>query len=125
MATPEPVAGPLPLDGFRVLDLTAHRAGPTAARQLADWSADVVLENYRSNVKYRLGVDYESVKKVNPRSVYSRRRCARPRNRASIPPRSSMNWAMIAGQSRRSRKGRGVTESTANKTLTRRPLARR
>jgi crotonobetainyl-CoA:carnitine CoA-transferase CaiB-like acyl-CoA transferase len=114
----------LPLDGVRVLDLTAHRAGPTAARQLADWGADVVrieapgpqvdatgsrrdgpdfqnlhrnkramtlnlkspeglkiflqlaeqadvvLENYRSDVKYRLGVDYEAVKKVNPRIVY-------------------------------------------------------
>jgi crotonobetainyl-CoA:carnitine CoA-transferase CaiB-like acyl-CoA transferase len=115
---------PLPLDGFRVLDLTAHRAGPTAARQLADWGADVVrieapgpqvdatgsrrdgpdfqnlhrnkramtldlkspegleiffrlaeradvvLENYRSDVKYRLGVDYDAVRRVNPRIVY-------------------------------------------------------
>src|SRR5688500_13337890 len=33
---------PLPLNGFKVLDLTAHRAGPTAVRQLADWGADVV-----------------------------------------------------------------------------------
>jgi crotonobetainyl-CoA:carnitine CoA-transferase CaiB-like acyl-CoA transferase len=32
--------------------------------------ADVVVENFRSEVKYRLGVDYESVKKVNPRIVY-------------------------------------------------------
>ena len=115
----------LPLNGFKVLDLTAHRAGPTAVRQLADWgadvikieapggpevdatgsrrngpdfqnlhrnkrsltlnlkapeglqifmemakTADVVVENYRSNVKHKLGVDYESVKKVNPRIVY-------------------------------------------------------
>jgi crotonobetainyl-CoA:carnitine CoA-transferase CaiB-like acyl-CoA transferase len=119
MATP-----PLPLNGFRVIDLTAHRAGPTAARQLADWGADVVkieapgpqvdatgsrrdgpdfqnlhrnkramtlnlksaeglriffqlaeradvvLENYRSDVKYRLGVDYEAVRRVNPRIIY-------------------------------------------------------
>jgi formyl-CoA transferase len=111
----------LPLNGFKVLDLTAHRAGPTAVRQLADWgadvikieepggpdvdatgsrrngpdfqnlhrnkrsltlnlktpeglkiffdlakTADVVVENYRSTVKHRLGVDYEAVKKVNP-----------------------------------------------------------
>ena len=115
----------LPLNGFKVLDLTAHRAGPTAVRQLADWgadvikieapggpeidatgskrsgpdfqnlhrnkrsltlnlktpegleiffklvkTADVVVENFRSTVKHKLGVDYESVKKVNPRIVY-------------------------------------------------------
>jgi formyl-CoA transferase len=118
----------LPLSRFKVLDLTAHRAGPTCARQLADWGADVikieppaalddepgggligkrhgsdfqnlhrnkrsltlnlkdprgkaiffklvegadvVLENYRSDVKTRLGVDYEACRKVNPRIVY-------------------------------------------------------
>ena len=32
----------LPLQDFKVLDLTAHRAGPTAVRQLADWGADVI-----------------------------------------------------------------------------------
>ncbi|HEV2300534.1 MAG TPA: CoA transferase [Stellaceae bacterium] len=115
---------PLPLDHIKVVDLTAHRAGPTAARQLADWGAqvikveapgeavdatgsrrdgfdfqnlhrnkramslnlksgegreiffklareaDVVVENYRSDVKHRLGIDYEAVRKVNPRVVY-------------------------------------------------------
>src|SRR5512132_809592 len=115
---------PLPLNDFRVIDLTAHRAGPTAVRQLADWGAqvikiepsgelvdatgsrrdgpdfqnlhrnkramtlnlksdegraiffqlaaraDVVVENYRSDVKHRLGIDYEAVRKVNPRIVY-------------------------------------------------------
>jgi len=115
----------LPLEGLSVLDLTAHRAGPTAVRQLADWGADVikieppgagkgdiigtarhgfdfqnlhrskrsmtlnlktdeahaifmqlaakadvVVENYRSDVKYRLRVDYDTVAKVNPRIVY-------------------------------------------------------
>jgi formyl-CoA transferase len=33
-------------------------------------TADVVVENYRSTVKHKLGVDYEAVKKVNPRIVY-------------------------------------------------------
>jgi crotonobetainyl-CoA:carnitine CoA-transferase CaiB-like acyl-CoA transferase len=114
----------MPLTGFTVIDLTAHRAGPTAVRQLADWGADVikieapgehtdatgsrrdgpdfqnlhrnkrsltldlktaegrkiffqlaeradvVVENFRSTVKHRLGVDYEAVKKINPRIVY-------------------------------------------------------
>ena len=31
--------------------------------------ADVVVENYRPDVKHRLGVDYESLKAVNPRIV--------------------------------------------------------
>lgn len=31
--------------------------------------ADVVVENYRPDVKYRLGVDYESLRKVNPRII--------------------------------------------------------
>src|SRR5471030_318576 len=115
----------LPLNGLSVLDLTAHRAGPTAVRQLADWGADVikieppgeakgdvvggnrlgfdfqnlhrnkrgmtlnlktpeahaifmqlakkadvVVENYRSDVKYRLKVDYDTIAAVNPRIVY-------------------------------------------------------
>ncbi len=34
-------------------------------------TADVVVENYRPDVKYRLGVDYESLKKINPRIVYA------------------------------------------------------
>jgi crotonobetainyl-CoA:carnitine CoA-transferase CaiB-like acyl-CoA transferase len=115
----------LPLANLTVLDLTAHRAGPTAVRQLADWgaevikieppgaakgdvvggnrhgfdfqnlhrnkramtlnlksadgrdiffklarNADVVVENYRSDVKHRLGIDYKAVAKINPRIVY-------------------------------------------------------
>jgi formyl-CoA transferase len=115
----------LPLEHITVLDLTLHRAGPTCARQFADWgakvikievpggpkgeatganrlgpdyqnlhrnklnmtinlkseegraifldlakTADVVIENYRSDVKHRLGIAYEAVAKVNPRIVY-------------------------------------------------------
>ncbi len=110
---------------FKVLDLTRVRAGPTAARQLADWgadvikielpkgldesdmggprhgpdfqnlhrnkrsltlnlkepdgvaifkkmveSADVVIENYRPDVKFRLGIDYETLRAINKRIVY-------------------------------------------------------
>ncbi len=32
-------------------------------------SADVVVENYRPDVKFRLGVDYESLAKINPRII--------------------------------------------------------
>jgi len=32
--------------------------------------ADVVVENFRPDVKGKLGIDYESVRKVNPRIVY-------------------------------------------------------
>jgi len=115
----------LPLDGTVVLDLTRARAGPTAARHLGDWgadvikieapseskteglggarhgpdflnlhrnkrsmtlnlksdegreiflslakTADVIVENYRAEVKFRLGIDYETVRAINPRIVY-------------------------------------------------------
>jgi formyl-CoA transferase len=33
--------------------------------------SDVVVENYRPDVKFRLGVDYESLAKINPRLVYA------------------------------------------------------
>ncbi len=32
--------------------------------------ADVIVENYRPDVKHRLGIDYESIKAINPRIVY-------------------------------------------------------
>jgi crotonobetainyl-CoA:carnitine CoA-transferase CaiB-like acyl-CoA transferase len=38
-------------------------------RRLAE-KADVVVENFRPDVKARLGIDYESVRKINPRIVY-------------------------------------------------------
>ena len=126
-ATLEAQVRKLPLSRYTVIDLTAHRAGPTCARQLADWGADVikieapsainkdkggvtgernnfdfqnlhrnkrslslnlkdpkgkevffrlvakadvVIENFRSEVKHRLGIDYEACCKVNPRIVY-------------------------------------------------------
>ncbi len=32
--------------------------------------ADVIVENYRSDVKHRLKVDYDTVAKINPRIIY-------------------------------------------------------
>ncbi|PYM12842.1 MAG: formyl-CoA transferase [Candidatus Rokuibacteriota bacterium] len=113
----------LPLAGYRVIDLTRARSGPTAVRQLAEMGADVVkveavedpdvefgrhgfdfqnlhrnkrsmtlnlkspkgvdilkklvargdvlVENYRPDVKFRLGIDYETLSMINPRLVYA------------------------------------------------------
>jgi crotonobetainyl-CoA:carnitine CoA-transferase CaiB-like acyl-CoA transferase len=33
--------------------------------------ADVMVENYRPDVKYRLGIDYETMRAINPRIVYA------------------------------------------------------
>src|SRR3974390_2167333 len=33
-------------------------------------SADVVIENYRPDVKFRLGIDYETLRAINKRIVY-------------------------------------------------------
>src|SRR5204862_2868170 len=33
--------------------------------------ADVVVENFRPDVKTKLGIDYESMRKINPRIVYA------------------------------------------------------
>lgn len=38
-------------------------------RLVAD--ADVIAENFRPDVKFRLGIDYESLRKINPRIVYA------------------------------------------------------
>ena len=32
-------------------------------------TADVIVENYRPDVKFRLGIDYESLKQINPRII--------------------------------------------------------
>jgi len=44
--------------------------GIAILRKLADRS-DVVVENFRPDVKFRLGIDYETLKKTNPRLVYA------------------------------------------------------
>jgi crotonobetainyl-CoA:carnitine CoA-transferase CaiB-like acyl-CoA transferase len=43
--------------------------GVAIFKQLAR-TADVVVENYRPDVKRRLGVDYESLRAINPRLIY-------------------------------------------------------
>ena len=109
-----------PLTDIKVIDLSRFRAGPTCARQLADWGADVIkveqpggdegdhegfdflelhrnkrsitidlkkekgveilkklvadadvlVENYRPQVKQRLGISYDHLKDLNPRLIY-------------------------------------------------------
>ena len=49
------------------LNLKAAEAREVFAR-LAK-TADVVVENYRPDVKYRLGIDFESLQKINPRII--------------------------------------------------------
>ena len=46
------------------------RAGREVFLRLAE-SADVVVENYRPDVKHRLGIDYEAVRTRNPGIVYA------------------------------------------------------
>ncbi len=45
-------------------------AGIAAFKRLAA-RADVVVENYRPDVKQRLGIDYETLRAINPRLVYA------------------------------------------------------
>src|SRR5258708_2147082 len=57
----------LPLERFTVLDLTLHRAGPTCARQFADWGARVIKIEVPGGPKgeatgaNRLGPDYQNL----------------------------------------------------------------
>ena len=62
--------------------------------------ADVVVENYRADVKFRLGIDYESLKKVNPRSSSARSRASArtgPMPSAPASTRSPRAWAASCG----------------------------
>ena len=47
-----------------------HADGKALFHRLAK-DADVVVENFRSSVKYRLGVDYHTLKAINPGLVYA------------------------------------------------------
>src|SRR5262250_1835545 len=51
------------------LDLKSPRGVEVLKRLVG--KADVLVENYRPDVKHRLGIDYETLSKVNPRLVYA------------------------------------------------------
>jgi formyl-CoA transferase len=44
--------------------------GVAILKRLAE-HADVIVENYRPDVKHRLGIDYETLRPLNPRLVYA------------------------------------------------------
>ena len=52
------------------LDLKSPRGIEILKKLVAN--ADVLVENYRPDVKHRLGIDYESLSAVNPRLIYAR-----------------------------------------------------
>jgi len=51
------------------LDLK-NKDGIAIFRRMVE-KADIVVENYRPDVKFRLGIDYESLKAINPRIIYA------------------------------------------------------
>ena len=55
----------------RSLAIDLKRAGGKALFHRLAKDADVVVENFRSSVKYRLGVDYDTLKAINPGLVYA------------------------------------------------------
>src|SRR5438045_2524820 len=67
-----------PRDGPDMQNLHRNKRGMTLNLKLPESrevltrlvkTADVVVENYRPDVKFRLGIDYESLAKVNPRII--------------------------------------------------------
>lgn len=52
-----------------VLDLKSEEGKGIFLKMAA--TADVIVENYRPDVKHRLGIDYQTIKAFNPRIVYS------------------------------------------------------
>ena len=50
------------------LDLKADEGRDTLLRLVE--TADVLVENYRPDVKFRLGIDYETLAAINPRLVF-------------------------------------------------------
>jgi crotonobetainyl-CoA:carnitine CoA-transferase CaiB-like acyl-CoA transferase len=56
--------------GKRAMTLNLREPDGVAIFKRLARDADVVVENYRPDVKRRLGVDYESLRPINPRLVY-------------------------------------------------------
>jgi crotonobetainyl-CoA:carnitine CoA-transferase CaiB-like acyl-CoA transferase len=55
----------------RSLTLDLKQPDGLAILQRLVASADVLVENFRPDVKFRLGIDYESLKPINPRLIYA------------------------------------------------------
>jgi len=55
----------------RSLTLNLKSAEGVAILKKLVAQADVVVENFRPDVKFRLGVDYDSLKAINPRIIYA------------------------------------------------------
>ena len=78
LADGEPLGGPREGSDFQNLHrnkrgLTVNLKSPegiAALKRLVE-KADVLVENFRPDVKDRLGMDYETMRKVNPRLVYA------------------------------------------------------
>jgi crotonobetainyl-CoA:carnitine CoA-transferase CaiB-like acyl-CoA transferase len=54
----------------RSITLNLKTADGVAVLKKMAADADVLIENYRPDVKHRLGFDYETMRKINPRLVY-------------------------------------------------------
>ena len=54
----------------RSLSLNLKTADGVAILKKLAATADVLIENYRPDVKHRLGIDYETLRAINPRLVY-------------------------------------------------------
>src|SRR5262245_60949750 len=54
----------------RSLSLNLKTAEGAAILKKLAATADVLIENYRPDVKHRLGIDYETLRAINPRLVY-------------------------------------------------------
>jgi len=54
----------------RSITLNLKTADGVAVLKKLAADADVLIENYRPDVKHRLGFDYETMRKINPRLVY-------------------------------------------------------
>src|SRR6186997_1612679 len=53
----------------RAMTLNMKQPGSREVLERLVKTADVVAENYRPDVKFRLGIDYESLAKINPRII--------------------------------------------------------